>query len=325
MNAAGLICYIADGEIHRYDQDGVALSSVSLPADRLSYWTRLGADANGRYYVAAKALSTGRVYIDRLDETGSREMSWRVPGDLYVNHTVATNGDCYVQGAGGAITKVFGGGAGFAIDETWANGGVLYPEVGYLFLNGTAVAPEGDLYLAGLSSGIWSVSRFDASGTLVASRMGYAGRPFGTIVAIVARSDGRVVVAETGINGGSCGVTSMRFDGPVASVGGEGENDTGTGPEDALIWLVAPTATGGSGHTELRYSAGASGGDVRLRVYDVRGRLVGDLVNQHMGPGVHVAVWHQDDRHGTRVASGVYLVQLVANGMVRTIKTAVIR
>jgi endoglucanase len=53
---------------------------------------------------------------------------------------------------------------------------------------------------------------------------------------------------------------------------------------------------------------------VRLDVYDVAGRIVATLVDERRPPGLHSAHWDGRGADGRRVASGVYLVRLVADG-----------
>ena len=51
---------------------------------------------------------------------------------------------------------------------------------------------------------------------------------------------------------------------------------------------------------------------VSLRLYDVQGRLVRELVDQVYDPGEHAAVWDGRDRRGAPVAAGVYFARLQA-------------
>jgi hypothetical protein len=51
---------------------------------------------------------------------------------------------------------------------------------------------------------------------------------------------------------------------------------------------------------------------VTLEVYDVRGALVGTLVDGRVAPGTRSVQWHGTDARGHRVSSGVYLVRMVA-------------
>jgi hypothetical protein len=64
---------------------------------------------------------------------------------------------------------------------------------------------------------------------------------------------------------------------------------------------------------------------VHLAVYDVRGRLVANLVNQKMDAGVHTVHWDGTDRRGTQVASGLYFCRMVAGDQVRTRKMMMLR
>ncbi|RKZ15897.1 hypothetical protein DRQ53_07750, partial [bacterium] len=52
--------------------------------------------------------------------------------------------------------------------------------------------------------------------------------------------------------------------------------------------------------------------DVRVSIYDVKGRLVKTLVSEPMTYGTHEAVWDGVDNRGNRVATGVYYYQIVA-------------
>jgi hypothetical protein len=54
----------------------------------------------------------------------------------------------------------------------------------------------------------------------------------------------------------------------------------------------------------------SSGASVRLRIYDVRGRMVATLVNGTRSAGTHFASWSGHDARGNRVASGPYFARL---------------
>jgi len=66
--------------------------------------------------------------------------------------------------------------------------------------------------------------------------------------------------------------------------------------------------------TAIRFEL-AQAGRTELRVYDVRGRLVRTLVDGTLVEGAHVAQWDGRNDAGTAVASGVYLVEMVAGGI----------
>jgi hypothetical protein len=64
-------------------------------------------------------------------------------------------------------------------------------------------------------------------------------------------------------------------------------------------------------------------GDVRLRIFDVRGRLVRELQGGALSAGEHRFVWRGDDDQGQAVASGVYVYRLDAPGVAEARKLVV--
>lgn len=76
--------------------------------------------------------------------------------------------------------------------------------------------------------------------------------------------------------------------------------------------------------TTVRFDLQRSG-LVRLRIYDVRGRLVQVLADEWMDPGRYELVWEGDDRRGSQVASGVYFLTMEATGERFRQKMALIR
>ncbi|MEN8006747.1 MAG: choice-of-anchor D domain-containing protein, partial [Candidatus Krumholzibacteriota bacterium] len=61
--------------------------------------------------------------------------------------------------------------------------------------------------------------------------------------------------------------------------------------------------------TEIRFEL-PHAKNTRLRIYDLRGRLVKDLVSGHMDAGRHSVVWMGRDNGGRQVASGVYYYKI---------------
>ena len=59
---------------------------------------------------------------------------------------------------------------------------------------------------------------------------------------------------------------------------------------------------------------GEAATDVRLTIFDVRGRLVATLVDARVTPGLHRIVWDGKDQAGQAVASGTYFSQLKWGG-----------
>ena len=76
--------------------------------------------------------------------------------------------------------------------------------------------------------------------------------------------------------------------------------------------------------TTLAYSI-AKASDVALTIYDVNGRRVRELVNQHQQPGVYKVVWDGTDAKASKVASGVYFYKLVAGSFTETKKMIVLK
>ena len=50
--------------------------------------------------------------------------------------------------------------------------------------------------------------------------------------------------------------------------------------------------------------------DVRLRIFDLNGRLVRTLVSGPQSGGAHTALWDGKDDHGVGVASGTYFARI---------------
>lgn len=55
-------------------------------------------------------------------------------------------------------------------------------------------------------------------------------------------------------------------------------------------------------------------GRIRLSIYDLRGRLVSDLVNESLPMGRYKRTWQGKDRHDRQMASGVYFARMEADG-----------
>ncbi len=77
--------------------------------------------------------------------------------------------------------------------------------------------------------------------------------------------------------------------------------------------------------TTLRYEVPAPGGQVSIRIFDVAGRLVRTLVNANETPGYHEQTWAGLNERGDPVASGVYFVQMIAEGFVQTRKMVLLK
>jgi hypothetical protein len=68
--------------------------------------------------------------------------------------------------------------------------------------------------------------------------------------------------------------------------------------------------------TTIRFGA-AAGQHVRLEIFNVNGQLVARLFDSAVARGTGEVVWDGKDRHGVKVAPGLYLCRLTAAGMTR--------
>jgi len=77
--------------------------------------------------------------------------------------------------------------------------------------------------------------------------------------------------------------------------------------------------------TLIRYDVPATGGYVRLDIYDVAGRLVRTLVNDLQTAGEKRATWDGRDNRGGNVASGVYFYRMKTAAYTKTLKMVLLR
>jgi hypothetical protein len=76
--------------------------------------------------------------------------------------------------------------------------------------------------------------------------------------------------------------------------------------------------------TEIRFEL-PHANNTRLSVYDVRGRLVKDLVSGHMTAGRHSVVWMGKDSGGRQVASGVYYYKIESGKFTETRRMTLVK
>jgi flagellar hook assembly protein FlgD len=66
-------------------------------------------------------------------------------------------------------------------------------------------------------------------------------------------------------------------------------------------------------------------GGVSIRIYALNGRPVKTLVDEGKSIGTYTATWDGRNEEGKIVASGIYLVRVVATGVKTTQKIAVVK
>jgi flagellar hook assembly protein FlgD len=69
----------------------------------------------------------------------------------------------------------------------------------------------------------------------------------------------------------------------------------------------------------------ASEGPCYLALYDLQGHLVRTLISETRQAGAGEVVWNRRDDHGSRVASGTYLVMLRAAGKTDLLKVTLMK
>ncbi len=64
---------------------------------------------------------------------------------------------------------------------------------------------------------------------------------------------------------------------------------------------------------------------VKVKIFDLRGRLIAELVNEKQEAGSHQISWDGKDKNGTQIATGIYLLQVVAGKANETRKLLLIK
>jgi hypothetical protein len=96
-------------------------------------------------------------------------------------------------------------------------------------------------------------------------------------------------------------------------------------PEEVMPARIEPAMPNPfTSETRIAFSM-SSAGDVRLSVYTPEGRLVTDVVDEHMGPGSHSAIWNGRDGAGNKMGSGIYYYRLVTGKTILTGKMILLR
>jgi hypothetical protein len=87
------------------------------------------------------------------------------------------------------------------------------------------------------------------------------------------------------------------------------EVPTAAGPLSPRVQLFPVHPNPFNPAASIRYQLPAAQ-RVRIAVYDISGRIVRVLVDGVVAAGDNETVWHGDDNHGVRVASGIYVLKL---------------
>jgi hypothetical protein len=76
--------------------------------------------------------------------------------------------------------------------------------------------------------------------------------------------------------------------------------------------------------TEISFAL-ARGGQTRLAIFDVRGMLVRQLIDEDLSAGPHTVVWDGLDRTGRAVGSGTYIYRLESGPVTESRKMLLVR
>ncbi len=122
--------------------------------------------------------------------------------------------------------------------------------------------------------------------------------------------DGRVFLSEYGVQ------RIRIIEPPATSVGAAAGDDRAA--------LAAGRPNPFAARTVIDFSLPSSG-EVRVDVYDVAGRRVRTLLRSERGAGTHQVAWDGRDDAGSRMAAGVYLYRLEAEGVSETRRVTLLR
>ena len=101
-----------------------------------------------------------------------------------------------------------------------------------------------------------------------------------------------------------------------------GKQIAGNIPNGLVLFPNSPNPFNAT--TEIRYALPIDC-EVKLTIYDIAGRKVRELVDNHQNAGCKSAIWDGRDSYGNSVASGVYIYRLDAAGEVFTKRMLMIK
>lgn len=77
--------------------------------------------------------------------------------------------------------------------------------------------------------------------------------------------------------------------------------------------------------TTIHYDVPRGGGNVKLQIFDLSGRLINTLVDSYQKEGQQTVTWHGRDAAGRPVATGTYFSRLTAPGITQTKKMVMVK
>jgi len=285
-----------------------------------------------KVYAGGDFLNIGgqaRSRIAALDATTGLATTWNPGADSTVyclGFGVEPGTGLPTVYAGGDFTTIGGGGKGVAAlgavsgSDFWPDlhpdgtvrtlafgDGDVYVGGGFLFIGGQqrsrlATIRSGNLGIWNPGASATSIGGFlsDVRSLAVSGTYVYAGGSFGAMGKL---PQSYIASITRSLNGS--GVEEPR---PTAGVTAVRQN--------------APNPFSAS--TGIRFSL-ASPSKVTLRVFDVSGREVRTLTRPALGAGAQVVTWDGEDAQGRNVSSGVYYYEVLAGGVTKRGRMALIR
>ena len=111
---------------------------------------------------------------------------------------------------------------------------------------------------------------------------------------------------------------------PAGGPGGdEKEQETGKFPGEYALSYNYPNPF--NPVTQLRYHVPQPGGKVSITIYDVLGRRVKTLMDEHKTPGFYAITWNGRNDRGNPSASGIYFVRMKARNFENTKKILLLK
>jgi len=270
---------------------------------------------NGNTVVSGSADRTVRVW-DLSDGTLLRTLT--ASSCAGAGHTacvasvaISPDGDRIVSGSADGTIKVWNPSDGTLLRTLPVPGGGDAAHTGGV--RSVAISPDGNRIASGgldATIKLWSLTEGSLEKTLAAHG--------NTVWSVAISSDGGSIVS----GGGDARVIRWGVYPPLKTL--TPPSAVEGNPRQARATLSQNVPNPFNPSTSIPYSL-ASDGVVRLELYDAIGRPVRTLLADYRHAGEHSVVWDGRDDAGRAVASGVYVVRMVASGFVTARKVTLLR
>lgn len=329
---SGGILHIRSGydynELIRYSPSGALLPSVHLePLDSSMMSATVEFDDAGNIYGLHgdwEGAPFGRMdmYVDRFDPTGQFQGSVNLDQVIGAEDSeffcVTPQGDFYVS-LDHQVAYVHQDNGQYVLGALWGEEGDEAGQFGWII--DLAVGANNDVFVA--ENG--RVQRFSGSGEFLGQWTGAGGpdpyNSFSGFKALAIGGNGTLFAAMSFPNS----VQAFRVDAEVSPVWEDPDSGAPAFTGGPSLVLFASGRWASNGRQHIRFATDVALTDARLRIFDLRGRLVRDLNIGSVETGRHEVVWDTRAHNGAPMGSGVYLLRLEGGGQVATGKTVIVR